>query len=148
MARKLLIIADPGIDTAFAIALALHDPNLDVVGLIPTAGNVSAEQATANVLILIDQLDPRKWPRTATALAVTYELDGQAQHGPGGLGGVDFPTTSRHQQPNADKAIVDLVRLYPREVSILVLGPATTLAQACARDPELPALVDRVSFVG
>ena len=68
MPRKVILIADPGIDTAFAIALALHDPSLDVVGLIPCAGNVSAEQASANVLVLIDQLEPQKWPRTATAL--------------------------------------------------------------------------------
>lgn len=148
MARKVIIIADPGIDTSFAIALALHDANLDVIGLIPTAGNVAAEQATANVLVLIDQLDPEKWPRTANALAVTYEIDGLAQHGPNGLGGVTFPMTTRHQQPNADKAIIDLVRQNPHEVTILNLGPATTLAQAFVRDPELPMLVDRVIFVG
>ena len=54
MPRKVCIIADPGIDTAFAVALAFTDPALDVVGVIPTAGNVSAEQATANVHTLVD----------------------------------------------------------------------------------------------
>jgi len=147
MARKVLLIADPGIDTAFAIALALHDPNLDVVGLVPTAGNVSAEQATANVHILIDQVDPKKWPRTATALAVEYEKDGLAQHGPGGLGGIAFPSTTRHQTLPADKAIVDIVRQFPHEVTIIVLGPITVLAQALARDPELPHSIDRVIWV-
>ncbi len=148
MARKVLIIADPGIDTSFAIALALHDPNLDVIGLIPTAGNVSAEQATTNVQILIDQLDPLKWPRMASALPANYELDGTAQHGPGGLGGIAFPSTSRHQLTAADKAIVELVHQHPHEVTILVLGPATTLVKALARDPELPTLIDRVIMVG
>ena len=47
MPRKVVLVADPGIDTAFAVALALNDPNLEVVGLLPTAGNVPAEQATA-----------------------------------------------------------------------------------------------------
>ena len=54
MPRKVIIIADPGIDTAFAVAPGPNDPNLEVVGLLPTAGNVSAEQATANVHTLID----------------------------------------------------------------------------------------------
>ena len=45
MAKKVILIADPGIDTAFAVALALHDPELDVLALVPTAGNVSATQA-------------------------------------------------------------------------------------------------------
>ena len=60
MPKKVILIADPGIDTAFAVALALHDPNLDVIGLLPCAGNVPAEQATANVNVLIDHLDPAK----------------------------------------------------------------------------------------
>src|SRR5205085_2837400 len=63
MAKKVLLVADPGIDTAFAVALALHDPGLDVLALVPTAGNVSAEQATVNCHVLIDLLDPPKWPR-------------------------------------------------------------------------------------
>lgn len=148
MPRKVVLVADPGIDTAFAIALALHDPALDVIGLIPCPGNVPAEQATANVHVLIDQLDPPRWPRTAAALAVKYETDGVALHGPGGLGGIQFPVSTKHQQPAADKAIVDLVRQHPREVSVVCLGPATTLAAAFARDPELPGLIDRVVLVG
>lgn len=148
MARKIVLIADPGIDTAFAIALALHDPNLDVVGIIPTAGNVNAEQATANVQILIDQFDPAKWPRVASALPTVYETDGTSLHGPGGLGGLSFPSSSRHQLPAADKALVELIRQYPHEITIVVLGPITTLAQALLRDPELQLFIDRVIFVG
>jgi inosine-uridine nucleoside N-ribohydrolase len=148
MPRKVILVADPGIDTAFAVALALHDPTLDVIGLIPCAGNVPPEQATANVHILIDQLDPPRWPRTAAALPVTYDADGLALHGPGGLGGIQFPVSTKHQQLAADKAIVDLVRLHPREVTVVCLGPATTLAAAFARDPDLPRLIDRVVLVG
>jgi inosine-uridine nucleoside N-ribohydrolase len=148
MSRKVVLVADPGIDTAFAIALALHDPNLDVVGLIPTAGNVSAERATANVQVLIDALDPSKWPRTAAALAVEYERDGTALHGPHGLGELHLPLAIRHQQPAADKVLCELVRQYPREVTVLCLGPLTTVARAFARDPDLPGFVDRVVAVG
>ena len=63
MIRKVILVADPGIDGAFAIALALFDPNLDVLGLAATAGNVKAEQATKNVQTLIEQFDPPRWPR-------------------------------------------------------------------------------------
>ena len=91
MPRKVILVADPGIDTAFAVALALNDPNIEVVGLLPTAGNVSADQATANVHTLIDVLDPPKWPKLAAALPARYDADGLAFHGPGGLGGVTFP---------------------------------------------------------
>src|SRR5258707_15070286 len=96
MPRKVIIVADPGIDTAFAIALAFNDPNLDVIGLLPTAGNVTAEQATANVHTIIDVLDPPKWPKLAASLPARYDTDGQALHGPGGLGGARLPTATRH----------------------------------------------------
>jgi inosine-uridine nucleoside N-ribohydrolase len=148
MPRKVVLIADPGIDTAFAIALALHDPGLDVIGLLPCAGNVPAHRACQNVQILIDQLDPPKWPRTAAALPIEYETDGTALHGPDGLGGTNFPATEKHQQQPADKVLIELVRDHPREVTLLCLGPATTLARAFDRDPDLPSLIDRLVLVG
>lgn len=148
MARKVILIADPGIDTAFAIALALHDPNLDVIGLIPCAGNVSATQAAANVQILIDQFDPRKWPRTSAPIAVEYELNGTDMHGVDGLGGLNLPQTDRHSPLPAEKAISELVRQHPREVSIICLGPVTTVARAFDRDPDLPSLLDKLVMVG
>ena len=148
MPRKIVIVADPGIDTAFAVALALADPNLEVVGLLPTAGNVPAEQATANVHTLIDVLDPPKWPKLAAALPAKYDTDGQALHGPGGLGGVSFPTATRHALHPADKVLVELAHDHPREVTLVCLGPLTTLAAALDRDPGLPAALQETVIVG
>lgn len=148
MAKKVVLIADPGIDTAFAITLALNDPNLEVIGLLPTAGNVSANQATANVNILIDELDPRRWPRTACALNVEYEIDGTAMHGTNGFGGQHFRVRTRHQQHTSDKVLVELIRENPREVSVICLGPTTTIAQALDRDPEIAGLIEKLVLVG
>jgi inosine-uridine nucleoside N-ribohydrolase len=148
MARKVVLIADPGIDTAFAVALALHDPGLDVLALVPTAGNVSAEQATVNCHVLIDLLDPPKWPKLASALPAAYESDGASLHGPHGLGDLAFEVAPRNPPPPADKVLIDVVREFPREVTVVVLGPCTTLAAAFARDKDLPLLVERVVAVG
>ena len=148
MPRKVILIADPGIDTAFAVALALNDPNLDVVGLLPTAGNVSAEQATANVHTLIDVIDPPKWPKLAAALPARYESNGLALHGPGGLGGASFPSAMRHTLHPADKVLCELAHEHPREVTVICLGPLSTLAAALDRDPTLPAVLDQTVIVG
>jgi len=148
MARKIIIVADPGIDGAFAIALALHDPDLDVLCVAATAGNVPADQATQNVHILVQQLDPPRWPRFGAALPVEYEIDRRQLHGAGGLGGLSFPSAELHHVHPSDKLIADLVRQNPKEVSILVLGPPTALARAIDRDPELPALVHRIICIG
>ena len=148
MPRRVVLVADPGIDTAFAVALALNDPTLEVIGLLPTAGNVSAEQATANVHTLIDVIDPPKWPKSATALPAVYDSDGTALHGPGGLGGVNFPTASRHTLHSADKILCELAHEHPRQVTVICLGPLTTLATALDRDPTLPAVLDQTVIVG
>lgn len=148
MARKVILIADPGIDGAFAIALAFHDPTLDVLGLAATPGNVAADQATQNVHILVEQLDPPRWPRLGAAPPIEYEVDGVRLHGPGGLGGVEFPCAELHHPHQSDKLIVDLVRLHPKEISIVVMGPLTVLARALDRDADLASLVDRIICMG
>jgi inosine-uridine nucleoside N-ribohydrolase len=148
MAQKVVLIADPGIDTSFAIALAFCDPNLDVVGVIATPGNIPAEQATVNVRILVNQLDPPKWPKVGAALPVIYDLDGTKLHGPNGLGGIPFPAPSLHQPPRGDQVLVDLIREYPNELSLVIMGPCTMFARALDRDPDLPRLLEKIIVLG
>src|SRR5437763_12515836 len=44
--------------------------------------------------------------------------------------------------------IGDLVRQYPKEVAVVLLGPATVFARALDRDPDLAGLVERLVIVG
>src|SRR5437764_6120289 len=148
MTHKVVLIADPGIDGAFAVALALNDSDLDVLALLATAGNVSAEQATRNVHILVEQLDPRRWPRLGAALPAEYEMDGTRLHGAGGLGGVQFPCAQLHHPHPSDRLLVDMARQYPKDVTVVCMGPLTVLARALDRDPELPRLVHRLICLG
>jgi inosine-uridine nucleoside N-ribohydrolase len=148
MAQKVILITDPGIDGACAAALAMYDPDLEVLALAATAGNVSADEATRNVHILVEQMDPPRWPRVGEAPAVSYDVNGVKLHGPGGLGGVEFPCARLHHPHPSEKLLIDLIRQYPREVTVLILGPATVMARALDRDPELPGLIQRIIMVG
>jgi inosine-uridine nucleoside N-ribohydrolase len=148
MARKVILLSDPGIDGAFATALALADPEFDVLGLAATAGNVSAEVATRNVHILVENFDPPRWPRLGAALPVEYEIDGTRLHGTGGLGGLDFPCAELHHAHPSDKLVVDLVRQHPKEVTLIAMGPLTVVARAFDRDPDLPGLLQRIVCLG
>src|SRR5262249_5644020 len=69
-------------------------------------------------------------------------------HGPEGLGHATFPCAQLHHPHPSDKLIVDLVRLHPKEITIICLGPLTVLARAMDRDPELPSLVRRLVCLG
>jgi inosine-uridine nucleoside N-ribohydrolase len=148
MARKVILIADPGIDGAFAVSLALLDPAYEVVGLAATAGNVTAEQATKNIQILVEQIDPPRWPRLGAALPGDYDIDGTALHGAGGLGGTQFPVAKLHHPHPSDKLLVDLIRQDPREITVVTLGPLTVLARALDRDGDLARLVKRIVCMG
>jgi inosine-uridine nucleoside N-ribohydrolase len=148
MAHKVVLLTDPGIDGAFAITLALFDPDLDVLGLAAAAGNVKAEQATRNAQTVVEQLDPPRLPRFGTALPVDYDTDGTKLHGPGGLGGSKFQCAPLHHKLSSDKLISDLVRQYPKEVTVVAMAPLTVLARAFDRDPELPALMRRLICLG
>ncbi len=142
------MVTDPGLDGAFAVAAALLDPELEVLGLAATAGNVPADQATRNVQTLVEQIDPPRWPRLGAALPVEYEVDATRLHGANGLGGVDFPCARLHHPHPSDKLVSDLARQYPKEVTLLLLGPATVLARALDRDAELAGLLQRVVVLG
>src|SRR5262245_16738112 len=130
MGQKIVIVCDPGIDGAFAVALALHDPDLEVVGLAATPGNVSADQATNNIHVLIEQLDPPRWPRLGAAPEVEYEIDGTKLHSVNGLGGIDFPTSTLHNLPGSEKLLAEIVKHHPEQVTVVCLGPSTVLARA------------------
>jgi inosine-uridine nucleoside N-ribohydrolase len=148
MPRKVICICDPGIDGAFALALALLDPELDVLAVAASAGNVSADQATRNVHTIIEQIDPPRWPRIGAALPVEYEVNGANLHGTNGLGGAELPCAHLHHPHPADKLIIDLLRQFPGEISVILMGPPTTFARAMDRDPELASLVRNVVCLG
>lgn len=148
MSDKVILVGDPGIDTAFAIALAVNDPDLEVLAVVATAGNVPADRATRNAHVVIEQLDPPRWPRIGAALHVEYEKTATDLHGSDGLGGLDFPCAQLHHPHAGDKLIADTIRQNPNEVSIVLAGPATVLARALDRDPDLVRLIQKIIIVG
>lgn len=148
MARKVAIVSDSGIDGALALATAMFDRRLDVVGVVASAGNVSATQATRNVQTLVSYLDPPKWPRLGAALPVEYDLDGRQLHGPSGLGALEVQPVELHHSHPGDKLLADTIRSFGGELTLLNLGPLTLLATLFEREPELARLVRDIVVVG
>ena len=150
MPKKILIDCDPGIDDAVALCLALFDPRVDVVGITATAGNVDGHQATSNVITILDQLDPPKWPKIGGAVVSDQvpAADARHIHGDDGLGDVGFVGAELHNQRPADKVISDILHEYPGEVTIVSLGPLTNLARAIQRERELSAMIDQIIMLG
>jgi purine nucleosidase len=150
MARKVILDVDPGIDDALAMCLAFFEPDLDVIAVTAVGGNVSPNQATRNVQVILEQLDPPRWPRLGAASEPENGLpvEGRYQFGVDGLGGIEFAVAERQHILPSEKVICDMVRAYPHEVTIVALGPLTNLARALIRDPELSGLVGQIVIVG
>ena len=51
--KKIIIDTDCGSDDAMAIAMALNDPNYEIIMITTVSGNVPMEQATVNALSLL-----------------------------------------------------------------------------------------------
>ncbi|HXY36631.1 MAG TPA: nucleoside hydrolase [Planctomycetaceae bacterium] len=150
MPQKLIIDADPGIGDAVAIALALFDPEIDLIGLTATSGCVTGRTATRNVQAIVETLDPPKWPRIGGLMSdIPVEappLDPVGEivmriNGPGGLGDLDVQVADLHNIRDPARVLSELVKAAPNEITLLTLGPLTNVERACDRNPEfLPSL--------
>ncbi len=148
MQKRVIIDTDPGVDDALAILLALRSPELRVEALTTVNGNVSLEQATKNAALLMDLLDPKPRPILARGAARPLKkapFRAQFVQGSNGLGDLDrfrtpdgnyrYPHSNLPLQiPDATEVILDLLRRYPDELSLIALGPLTTVAEAIAAD--------------
>jgi pyrimidine-specific ribonucleoside hydrolase len=138
MAIPLIIDTDPGVDDAFAIALAARSPEVDLVGLTTVFGNVALDSTTRNALNLLAYLGRTDVPVVRGAEGPSGAAD---VHGEDGLGG------QAHTLPVSDREIFgdDVTgffreRLTPETV-VVAIGPQTNIARALEAGVEFPRLI-------
>ncbi|MCB5161280.1 nucleoside hydrolase [Marinomonas algarum] len=151
MARKIIIDTDPGIDDAMAILFAFQAPQLEVLGLTTTFGNVSVELATQNAIKLTEIA--KVTVPVAKGVAIPSQIAPRPHpdfvHGKDGFGNIDLPAPQgKAIEKSAAQFIVDTVREFPGEVTLIALGPLGNLAKALELDPEVANLVDEVVLMG
>lgn len=150
MPKKLILDVDPGFVDAMVLALALFDPEVDVLAVTSTGGNIAPQLAARNLQAIVEFLDPPKLPRLGIGTEPDDGLPYDARHvnGIDGLCGTALPVAELRTQHPAEKVICDTARTLPGEITFVSLGPLTNLARALQRDPELPQLLHRVYISG
>jgi purine nucleosidase len=147
----LLLDVDTGIDDALALLYACASPEAEIVAVTCVAGNVAARQVAENtraVLELAGRDDVEVALGRETPL-VRPLVTTPETHGPKGIGYAVLPPPRRPLSGrHAADLIVDEARRRPGEVTLVTLGPATNLAVALLRDPELPVLLRRWVLMG
>jgi len=149
--RKIIIDCDPGVDDALAIALAVESPDLEVIGITTSYGNAPVELTTKNALRIVE-LSGREIPVARGArgpLASPQHPSPTFIHGHDGLGNTNQPEPgSVAVELSAWRFIVDSIRKYPGEVTLVPLAGLTNLALVLQEDPEAAQLVQEVTLMG
>ncbi len=148
---KLLLDVDTGIDDSLALLYLLGSPEVEILGISCTAGNVSARQVAINNLAWLELCGA---PPIEVCLGSEIPLiqplkTSPETHGPQGIGWAELPAPSREiSTRHAVKLWSEVARSQPGEVVGLVTGPLTNLALAVRTDPELPRLLRRLVVMG
>lgn len=146
--KKIIIDTDPGHDDMMAMLLMLASPGIDVLAVTTVAGNSSIQNVTNNARFILDIANRSDVPLFSGAgQPLEREQVLAVVHGESGLDGVDISKQVQLDGLAVDK-IIELVRENPDEISLLILGPETNIAQAIRKDPESMKLAREVVIMG
>ena len=150
--RKVIIDTDCGSDDAWAIAMALNDPNYEILMLTCVSGNVRMHQAAVNCLTTLDITDSYYPPvyEGCNEPLVRDWVGADETHGKDGLSDLGYvPIKSKISEGNAVIKMLEALRDNPEKtIDIVALGPLTNLAVAIRLDPETFARARRVVVMG
>lgn len=140
--HKVIIDADPGVDDAAAILMALASPEIEVLGLSIVAGNVSLNDTVTNACKLVGLSGRRDVPVYAGASGplVREQVYGKYAR----IGSFDDKLVkSGDIQPAQENAVQFIVRsareaaAAGEQITICAIGPMTNLALALVQHPDV-----------
>ena len=133
--RKVIIDCDPGIDDSLAILLAINSPELEVLGLTITSGNVPAQLGAKNALKALQMCQRLDIPvYIGEELPLERELvTAQDTHGEDGVGENFYEDVDAKILYGGVDFIIDTLK-NNKDVSIIALGPLTNIAKALMKD--------------
>ena len=135
---KIILDLDTGIDDALALAYALAHPDLDLIGITGTYGNVPVELGVRNALALLELLGADNVPVYIgpTREGFTVAPISAFIHGRNGLGEILLPPPRRTAQGDAVDFLIQSVQEHGGELVIVPTGPSTSIAAAMQKDPD------------
>ncbi len=153
--RKMILDLDTGVDDALAIAYALADPEVDLIGIVSSYGNNLLDVCAENSLKLLELLGHtdipvfKGLPHSCTTDHFDVMQVSKDIHGDNGIGDVELPAPSRalEEQSGVD-FYIEAAHKYGKDLMIIPTGPMTNLAAALKKDPDIANLIGNVTFMG
>jgi pyrimidine-specific ribonucleoside hydrolase len=151
---SLIIDTDPGVDDAFALALACASPEVDLIGVTTVFGNVGLAMTTRNALRMLALYGREDVPVAAGAdrpLVHPHQHRARYVHGEDGLSGLSDTLPERATGlvgTDAVTLMVDLLVAAPEPVTIVPIGPLTNVALLLAAHPSVHSKIARIVIMG
>lgn len=139
--EKVIIDTDIGddIDDAFAIALALRSPELQIIGISTTFGD--AETRAKIVDRMLGEAGRQDIPVAAGVNTGAKTGLSQRRYGEGGH-------FARSSHPVAADFILDQIRRNPGEITLICIGPLFNVGAMIDKDPQTFRKLKRVVIMG
>jgi len=139
--EKVIIDTDVGddIDDAFAIALALKSPELEILGISTTFGDTEARAKIVDRLL--GEAGRTDIPVVAGAPTQTTNVMNQKRYGEGG----HFAKTSH---ASAVDFVLDQIRRNPGQITLIAIGPQMNVGALIDKDPATFLKLKRVVMMG
>ena len=148
--RRFLIDTDTASDDAVALVIALNNPEIRIEAITVVAGNVPLEQGVQNALYTVERCGKQVPVYAGLAKPLLRPLEtAQFVHGQDGMGEIGLPLTGRTPaDEHAVNIIIDTIRRFAGEITLVTLGPLTNVAVALTRDPSLASMVNECVVMG
>lgn len=150
--KKLIIDTDCGSDDAMAIAMALNDPDYEVLMCVAVSGNVHVDQAALNTLTTIEYAKSYEPPvyKGCGKMLLKELIYAHETHGNDGMGDIGLvPQRLKVQDGNGVLKMLEALRASEEgEIDIVALGPLTNLALAIRLDYETMKKAGRIVIMG
>lgn len=139
--EKVIIDTDIGddIDDAFAVALALKSPELEILGISTAFGDTEARAKIVDRIL--GEAGRADIPVLAGTPTTTKSTMTQRRYGEGGHFAKAF-------HPNAVNFILENIRLYPGQITLIAIGPLMNLGALIDKDPQTFLKLKRVVIMG
>lgn len=153
--RKMILDLDTGIDDSLAIAYALGAPDVDLIGIMGSYGNVYVKEGAINALKILELLGHTDIPvfLGESHSSTTDHFDRMQVsadiHGENGIGQVELPEPTRSiETESAIDFLIEAAHKYGKDLTLVPTGPMTNLAAALKKDPSIANEIGNMTFMG
>ncbi len=149
-----LVFCDPGIDDALMLAQVLSSKKLNVLGIVPGAGNVSLDKTIANTLRIVElteRTDVKVYPGCKAPIGQSTEnmLNGEQVYGEDGLGGIPFKAlTTQAQTQDGVEFAANAILTAKKPITLISTGGLTDVYLTLAKIKEInPAALKNIAGI-